>query len=214
MSVVVRRAFALLLLGGAVGASLALPAIFDDSQLANRGPLPTGTNPTTTQVRVSFPPVVKAHRTFNAPSRPVVTTRPAAPHVAPVARPRAQAAPTLPVAAATPVSPPATPAPNPAPAPAPATTTAAPVLAAVSSDNVPTSAPVPTVPAVTDTASTQTREKHGAQTWVESGNKRGQGQGGDQGGDQGKGGHGQGGNGNGHGDNGHGKNGNGNGKGH
>jgi hypothetical protein len=55
MNVFVRRAFALLLLGGAVGASLALPAIFDGSQLASRGPLPTGTNPTTTQVRVSYP---------------------------------------------------------------------------------------------------------------------------------------------------------------
>jgi hypothetical protein len=199
MSVFVRRAFALLLLGGAVGASLALPAIFDGSQLANRGPLPTGTTPATTHVRVSFPALVNPHRTFNVPSRPAVTTRPAARLVAPVVPPRAHPAPAPPVAAATPVSPPATPAPN--PAPAPTTTTAAPDLATVSSDHVIASAPVPTVPAVADTANPVTREKHGNKSHG-------------RGGDHGDGGHGKGNNGNGHSDNGNGHSGNGNGKGH
>ena len=50
MSVVVRRAFVLMLLAGAVGASLALPAIFNGSQLADRGLLPFSTRPTTTRV--------------------------------------------------------------------------------------------------------------------------------------------------------------------
>jgi hypothetical protein len=146
MSVVVRRAFVLMLLAGAVGASLALPAIFDGSQLANRGPLPTATTPTTTRVLVSFP-VAKPHRTFNAPLRGAVATLLAARHVAPVVRPRVRVAPALPAAPVTPVSPPAAPAQNPAPDPA---TTPAPVLAPVSNDHFIASAPVPAVPAVTE----------------------------------------------------------------
>lgn len=166
MSVVVRRAFVLMLLAGAVGASLALPAIFNGSQLANRGPLPTATTSTTTHVWASLPVVAKPHRAFNAPTRAAVATLLVARHVAPIVRPRVHVVPAPPAVPVTPVSPPAAPAQNPAPTPA---TTPAPVPATVSNDHVIASAPVPAVPAVTDTGTT--RDKHGAQTWVEHGNQ-------------------------------------------
>jgi hypothetical protein len=121
MSVLVRRAVALLFLTGAVGASLALPAIFGGAQQASRGLPPVSTNTTTTNVFASLPVAAAAkprsavRATRLAPAAPRVV----APRVAPVVRPRAPVVPATPVAAVTPPTPPvAEPVPAPvAPAP-------------------------------------------------------------------------------------------------
>src|SRR6476660_9420210 len=105
MSLVVRRAFALLLLAGAVGASLALPAIFDGSQLANRGLLPTATNPATTRIQAVFPESGKAPQAAAAPQLALLTTPSIAQSVALVAGPRVQVVHASPAAAVTSPSP-------------------------------------------------------------------------------------------------------------
>jgi hypothetical protein len=119
MSVVARRAFALLLLAGAVGASLALPAIFDGAQQASRGIPPVSVDTTTTHVFASLPiaaaakpkSVVRATRLAPAVPRPVAR------RVAPTVRPRAHVVAAAPVAAVTPTPPVAAPAAAPAPEP-------------------------------------------------------------------------------------------------
>jgi hypothetical protein len=111
MSVVLRRAFALVLLAGAVAASLALPAIFDGSQVAGRTIPQVSTETTTTKVFASLPVALKRRSVATAPR--LVARR----AVAPVARPRTHVVVTPP-AAVTPT--PAVPAPvaaTPAPAP-------------------------------------------------------------------------------------------------
>jgi hypothetical protein len=122
MSVLVRRAVALLFLTGAVGASLALPAIFNGSQQASRGLPPLSVRTTTTNVFAPLPvavtakpkAVVKATRVAAAAPRVV------APHVAPIIRPRTRVVPATPEPAVTPPTPPVVvPVPVPAPAPAP-----------------------------------------------------------------------------------------------
>lgn len=142
MSVVARRAFALVLLAGAVGASLALPAIFDGAQQASRGTPPVSTDTTTTHVFASLPfaaaakprPVVRAPRL--APAAP----RPVAPRVAPVVQPRAHVVAPAPVAAVTvitPSPPVAVPAPVPPVSAAPTDQTATKVIASTLASTTP-----------------------------------------------------------------------------
>ena len=144
MSVVARRAFALVLLAGAVGAFLALPAIFDGAQLASRGLPPVSTDTTTTHVFASLPsltaakprPVVAAQRL--APAGP----RPVARRASPVVRTRAHVVAASPDAALITLTPPAVP---PAAAPAPAPPVSA-VPAEQTADKVIASTVAPTTP--------------------------------------------------------------------
>jgi hypothetical protein len=150
MSAIVRRAFAVLLLAGAVGASLALPAIFESSQPARRAALP------------AFP-AARTSRLFVSLSAPrTVKPRPQVKIAAPLAAPRRVSRPQVrlavpipvPVAAVTPAPPVVVAAPAPAPTPAPAP--AAPVSAVTldqTAEKVIASTPAVTVPPVTDDAS-------------------------------------------------------------
>lgn len=117
MSSIVRRAFALLSLAGAVGASLALPAIFDDSQPVRRAALPVFPDAGATRTFVSLPAPGVAKRPHLAVRAPLAALRRSSPqvHVAVDVPPAVAVTPAPPVVAS-PEPPPAAPAPPPTPA--------------------------------------------------------------------------------------------------
>ena len=164
MSMVVRRACALVLLAGAVAAAIALPRILVAGQRGDRMAFPHSAHTTTLRVHVPglpLQPRATPQAIVSAPRLAAAPVRPIARRVAPRVQPRAPVVRAIPVSTVKPassVAPAAASNPTPATASAPAVAQATADQTAV---HVIASTLEDTVPAASDPASARATGKHG-----------------------------------------------------